>query len=81
MTSFMDRATALIARARDDVAGRRADHASRRALRRDLESYNTHADISDLLAGLDASHGTDADVVRSIVLRQMAAGTGARLAA
>jgi hypothetical protein len=80
MTRLIYRTNTVISRAHKGVVARRADRASRRALRRDLQSYNTDAEISDLLAGLDAAHGTDADVVRSIVLSQRAAGTGARLA-
>jgi hypothetical protein len=49
---------------------RRERRRAARALRRDLSTYTTRADIDDLLAALDRHEGPQAQAIRSILNEQ-----------
>jgi len=59
----------LVATVRDDLRERREARVARRTLERELTSYNTDAQVSDLLGSLHGQDGEDAEAVRDIVLR------------
>ena len=59
----------LVATVRDDLRERREARAARRTLERELTSYNTDAQVNDLLGSLHGQDGDDAEAVRDIVLR------------
>jgi len=59
----------LVATVRDDLRERREARAARRLLERELTSYSTPAEISDLLGSLHGQDGEAAEAVRDIVLR------------
>lgn len=78
--TFLARAAAAVSSTRDRVASRRGDLAARRTLRRELATYTTEAEISDLLATVEARSGGEATEIRAILLGNMRSGADARLA-
>jgi len=63
------RPSARLASVRDELRERRQQRAARRVLERELASYNTPAQIDDLLGVLAGQEGNDAQEIRDIVLR------------
>ena len=61
----------LWATMRDELRERRQDRAEYRALERDLASYNTRADIDDLLGSIRLVEGPDAERIRLILARNL----------
>ncbi|MFN8097365.1 MAG: hypothetical protein U0Q21_03640 [Dermatophilaceae bacterium] len=55
-----------------DIRDRHAAATHRRDLERQLSVYAAPAEIEDLLATLDGEEGTDADIVRDILLDNLA---------
>lgn len=68
MTRLARTATDIASALGRRAESRRASNAERRALRRDLASYNTEAEVTDLLATLEAGRAEEATEVRAIVL-------------
>jgi hypothetical protein len=62
----------LVATVRDELRGRRVARANRRSLERELASYNTTAQINDLLGSLSGQDGPAVDAVRTMVARNAA---------
>lgn len=56
---------------RDELRERRQARAEYRALERDLESYNTRAQVDDLLASISNAEGPGAEHVRQILARNL----------
>jgi hypothetical protein len=54
---------------RDELRGRRTARANRRALERELATYDTTSHINDLLGSLQGQDGADVQHIREIVLR------------
>jgi hypothetical protein len=80
MTRLARKATAVVSNTRGRVASRRAELAARRTLRRELATYTTEAEISDLLAAVEARSGGEATEIRAILLGKMGSGADVRLA-
>jgi hypothetical protein len=59
----------LVATVRDELRDRRQARASRRTLERELASYNTPAQVNDLLGALTGHDDVDSQEIRDIVLR------------
>jgi hypothetical protein len=59
----------LVATVRDELRERREVRAARRTLERELSSYDTPAQINDLLGVLSGQDGAAAQEIREIVLR------------
>jgi len=70
-TSARSRSTKLWATVRDELRERRQDRAEYRSLERDLASYNTRAQVDDLLSSLRPSDGPDAERIRRILARNL----------
>ena len=70
-TSARSRATNLWATVRDELRERRQDRAEYRALERDLASYNTRAEVDDLLGSIRTAEGPDAERMRLILARSL----------
>jgi len=79
-TSLFRQPTELISEVRTTLESRRTRREAQRELRRDLASYTSDAEINDLLALLDSHDDAEADVVRSILLDNRRATSGARWA-
>jgi hypothetical protein len=56
---------------RGELRERRQDRAEFRALERDLASYNTRAEVDDLLGSIRAAEGPDAERIRLILSRNL----------
>ena len=56
---------------RDELRERRQNRAEYRALERDLASYNTRADVDDLLGSIRSAEGPDAERIRLILARNL----------
>jgi hypothetical protein len=59
----------LVTTVRDELRDRRQARASRRTLERELASYNTPAQVSDLLGALTGDDDVRVQEIRDIVLR------------
>ena len=59
----------LVTTVRDELRDRRQARASRRALERELASYDTPAQVSDLLGALTGDDDARVQEIRDIVLR------------
>src|SRR6476660_1292485 len=70
-SSTASRPFALLATVRDELRERRQVRAAHRSLERELSSYNTRAEVDDLLAVLEGQDSAEADVVRSILTRNL----------
>ncbi len=60
---------------RDDLRQRRESRAADRALRADLAHYRTPAEIDDLLATLAGDDSPESEVVRDVLMSNLAAHT------
>ena len=58
----------LVATVRDELRERRTARANRRSLERELATFDTPAQISDLLGSMRGQDDAAADAVRSIIL-------------
>jgi hypothetical protein len=65
--------TTRITATRDELRSRRAARSSRRQLERDLSSYETPAELSEIHAILSRNEGPEAEEIREILSRQHAA--------
>ena len=61
----------LVGELRASLRQRRAARATRRALEHGLATYRTPAEVNDLLSLIEDEEGTDADLVRDILHRQL----------
>lgn len=52
---------------RDKLATRRQARATEQTIRRDLASFRTDREVSDLLATLDGQDGAEVDTIRTIL--------------
>jgi hypothetical protein len=68
--TFFGPSARLVATVRDDLRERREARASRRELERELASYQTTAEVNDLLSALRTQDNADADELREVLLRQ-----------
>lgn len=59
----------LVTTVRDELRDRRQARASRRTLERELASYDTAAQVSDLLGSLTGNDDARVQEIRDIVLR------------
>jgi hypothetical protein len=59
----------LVTTVRDELRDRRLARASRRTLERELASYDTPAQVSDLLGALTGNDDVRVQEIRDIVLR------------
>lgn len=59
----------LVASVRDELRERRQARAARRALERELASYNTPSEVNDLLGMLAGQDDPASQEIRDIVLR------------
>jgi hypothetical protein len=66
------RSRQLLSEVRDELRERRQARSERRALERDLATYNTRADVDDILALISGQSGPEAEQVREIVTRNLA---------
>lgn len=66
--SLSNRAWASV---RDELRERRQVRAAYRSLERDLASYNTRADVDDLLGSIREAEGPDAERMRLILARNL----------
>jgi hypothetical protein len=55
----------------DELVERRRARSKRRELERDLASYTTRAQVDELFAALDRTGGADAELIRSILVRNL----------
>lgn len=62
-----------LTRLRDDLRERRRARTARRVLEEQLASYVGAAEVDDLLASLSGQDGPEADQIRSILTRRLAA--------
>lgn len=62
----------LVATVRDELHNRRIARANRRSLERELATFDTPAQISDLLGSMRGQDEAAAETVRSIVLHSSA---------
>lgn len=70
MTTYsITRPARLAATVRDELRERRQARASRRTLERELASYNTRAQVDDLLGALAGQDNEQAQEIRDIVMR------------
>ena len=70
MTTYsIPRPARLAATVRDELRERRQARASRRTLERELASYDTPAQVNDLLGTLVGHEDAQAQEIRDIVLR------------
>ena len=65
------RAHVVWASVRDELRERRQARAEYRSLERDLASYNTRAEVDDLLGSIHDDEGPDAERVRQILVRNL----------
>lgn len=63
------RSRELWARACDDLRQRRQESAEYRVLERELASYNTRADMDDLLGSVGRAEGANAERIRMVLAR------------
>ncbi len=56
---------------RDELRDRRQARAEYRSLESDLASYNTRAEVDDLLASIGSAEGPDAERMRLILARNL----------
>ncbi len=70
-TSARSRSTQLWSTVRDELRERRQQRAEYRALERDLASYNTPAEVDDLLGAIRNEEGPDAERIRRILARNL----------
>ena len=68
--TFFGPSARLVANVRDDLRDRREAKAARRSLERDLATYQTPAEVNDLLDALRSQDSADADELREILVRQ-----------
>ena len=61
----------LVGELRDSLRQRRSARTTRRALEHGLATYRTPAEVNDLLSLIEDEEGTDADLVRDILHRQL----------
>ena len=59
----------LVATVRDELRDRRQARAERRGLERELATYNTPAEVNDLLGSLHGQDDLKVEEIRTIVLR------------
>ena len=52
---------------RDELRGRRQKRARLRALKSDLASYTTRAEVDDLLGSIEGQEGAESDLIRSVL--------------
>jgi hypothetical protein len=55
----------------DELVERRQARSKRRELERDLASYTTRTQVDELFAALDRTGGSDAELIRSILVRNL----------
>lgn len=58
-----------ISNLRDELRGRRQARAQRRTLERELATYNTEADVHDLLGSLQGQDDDATEAIRDIIMR------------
>jgi hypothetical protein len=63
---------------RDELRERRQARRDYRDLARELSSYNTRADVDDLLASIAHQEGSDAELVRRILTQNLLSTSGQR---
>ena len=61
----------LLSDVREELRERRQARAAHRVLERELASYTTRAEVDDLLAVVDEQGGADAELVRTILNRNL----------
>jgi siroheme synthase (precorrin-2 oxidase/ferrochelatase) len=71
----------FVSTVRDELSERRAERAAARELQRDLATYTTPREIDDLLATLERYEADRVEPMRSILVHNLMAHQGARLAA
>ena len=70
----MTRTPTLMTRVRDELAERRERREASRMLRRELASYTSPAEVNELLALIGSQDDATAEEMRTILLRNPAAG-------
>ena len=80
-STAVSRPRQVLAHVRDDLRERRIARRNFRALSRELASYNTRAEVDDLLAAVDNQPGAEADQIRLILHRNLARRESHRLLA
>ncbi|MCW2763031.1 MAG: hypothetical protein JWR85_3232 [Marmoricola sp.] len=70
-TSPRPRRLQLWTAVRDELSERRQQRATYRALRRDLASYTTRAQVDDLLAMIQGHDDAEAEMIRNILANNL----------
>ena len=67
--SLLRPSTQLMATVRDELRERRQARAARRTLERELASYNTPAQVNDLLGSMLGQDDAESAKIREVILR------------
>jgi hypothetical protein len=68
--TFLRPSARLVTTVRDELRERRDQRTARRTLERELASYQTTAEVNDLLGMLSTQDSPEADALREVLLRQ-----------